>query len=538
MLLRKELIGAAADGGARRSRASAPSSWCSRVDGARARAAAVPLRRAARSWSSSATAARRSAPSDRRKRHVAELPPPRDAVDGEPALSAGDPSAAIAAHYADVAGDGGARARPRRSGRARRQEARAARSPRSTSDRERARAAVDKRKWGDLLLAHLGEVPRGASSVTLPDDFADGAPLDDPARSGALGARQRGAPVQGAQAAVARARRHREAPRATRARAARRRLARGDFVPRGAGADSPAAKKRARDERPPPYREFRSSTGAAILVGRGADRNDELTFKVARGNDLWLHTRDVPGAHVVVPLERPARRRRDAARRGDAGRAPLERARRAAGRRRSTSLRKHVRKPPKSAPGHRHALGRQDHARAPRAGAAGAATRVARRRGPVATRPARARDGARCAIVDDARRSHRAAPASAPAGSDAVDRRGKAERRGDARRSVATMIASASTRALRAGAATVPTSRARRRRHRCARRRTRNRRRRVARPVRGRARPRRRRGPEPPAHLPDSLRADVDDLSAAHCRTPKTAKAAPKEPPLPSLAAR
>ena len=42
--------------------------------------------------------------------------------------------------------------------------------------------------------------------------------------------------------------------------------------------------------------------GAPILVGRGADRNDELTFKVARGNDLWLHTRDVPGAHVVVPL--------------------------------------------------------------------------------------------------------------------------------------------------------------------------------------------------------------------------------------------
>jgi predicted ribosome quality control (RQC) complex YloA/Tae2 family protein len=38
------------------------------------------------------------------------------------------------------------------------------------------------------------------------------------------------------------------------------------------------------------------------LVGRGADRNDELTFQVARGNDLWLHARDVPGAHVVVPL--------------------------------------------------------------------------------------------------------------------------------------------------------------------------------------------------------------------------------------------
>ena len=27
-----------------------------------------------------------------------------------------------------------------------------------------------------------------------------------------------------------------------------------------------------------------------------------LSIEVARGNDLWLHTRDVPGAHVVVPL--------------------------------------------------------------------------------------------------------------------------------------------------------------------------------------------------------------------------------------------
>src|SRR4029453_11481600 len=41
-----------------------------------------------------------------------------------------------------------------------------------------------------------------------------------------------------------------------------------------------------------------------IYVGRGANKNDELTWKIARGNDLWLHARDVPGAHVVVPLER------------------------------------------------------------------------------------------------------------------------------------------------------------------------------------------------------------------------------------------
>jgi len=42
-------------------------------------------------------------------------------------------------------------------------------------------------------------------------------------------------------------------------------------------------------------------TGAPILVGRSARDNDALTLRVARGNDLWLHTRDVQGAHVIVP---------------------------------------------------------------------------------------------------------------------------------------------------------------------------------------------------------------------------------------------
>lgn len=61
---------------------------------------------------------------------------------------------------------------------------------------------------------------------------------------------------------------------------------------------------RRRDEPLPPYRSFRSLSGAAILVGRGAEQNDALTQRVARGNDLWLHARGLPGAHVVVRLEK------------------------------------------------------------------------------------------------------------------------------------------------------------------------------------------------------------------------------------------
>jgi predicted ribosome quality control (RQC) complex YloA/Tae2 family protein len=50
-----------------------------------------------------------------------------------------------------------------------------------------------------------------------------------------------------------------------------------------------------------------SRAGERILVGRGGVDNHALTFRVARGNDMWLHVRDSPGAHVVVP--QPARGR-------------------------------------------------------------------------------------------------------------------------------------------------------------------------------------------------------------------------------------
>jgi predicted ribosome quality control (RQC) complex YloA/Tae2 family protein len=47
-------------------------------------------------------------------------------------------------------------------------------------------------------------------------------------------------------------------------------------------------------------RRYRSSDGYEILVGRAAKDNDQLTFKVARAHDLWLHAADYPGSHVIV----------------------------------------------------------------------------------------------------------------------------------------------------------------------------------------------------------------------------------------------
>ena len=48
---------------------------------------------------------------------------------------------------------------------------------------------------------------------------------------------------------------------------------------------------------------LRSSEGTTIFVGRSAAQNEEVTFKLAKPDDLWLHARDVPGAHVVVQVD-------------------------------------------------------------------------------------------------------------------------------------------------------------------------------------------------------------------------------------------
>ncbi len=51
-----------------------------------------------------------------------------------------------------------------------------------------------------------------------------------------------------------------------------------------------------------PYKTYRSEKGLQIFVGRSARDNHALTFRVARGEDLWLHASEKPGAHVVVRL--------------------------------------------------------------------------------------------------------------------------------------------------------------------------------------------------------------------------------------------
>lgn len=40
--------------------------------------------------------------------------------------------------------------------------------------------------------------------------------------------------------------------------------------------------------------------GSTVLVGRNNKENDFLTFKLAAPKDIWLHTKDIPGSHVIL----------------------------------------------------------------------------------------------------------------------------------------------------------------------------------------------------------------------------------------------
>lgn len=47
---------------------------------------------------------------------------------------------------------------------------------------------------------------------------------------------------------------------------------------------------------------YLSSTGQPIIVGRNNKQNDRMTWREAKPGDMWLHVKNIPGSHVIVPL--------------------------------------------------------------------------------------------------------------------------------------------------------------------------------------------------------------------------------------------
>jgi predicted ribosome quality control (RQC) complex YloA/Tae2 family protein len=50
-----------------------------------------------------------------------------------------------------------------------------------------------------------------------------------------------------------------------------------------------------------------SSDGTEILVGKNNKQNDYLTNKLAHKDEIWLHTKDIPGSHVVIRSKNPSK---------------------------------------------------------------------------------------------------------------------------------------------------------------------------------------------------------------------------------------
>lgn len=62
---------------------------------------------------------------------------------------------------------------------------------------------------------------------------------------------------------------------------------------------------RRKKNRKPSPEEFVSSSGIPIFVGRNNIQNEYVTHRLANRNDTWLHTKAIPGSHVVIRSNHP-----------------------------------------------------------------------------------------------------------------------------------------------------------------------------------------------------------------------------------------
>ena len=171
------------------------------------------------------------------------------------------------------------------------------------------------KRTGDLLLANIATAVRDGNKVRITDYYAEGTPTMDIEIDESRSLQDE---------AAARFRQYTKAKRAADEIAERlkqidqettaleRRLEELEQIIQArdeAALDSfekpkPAPKvqprKSAKPQKISGVRRYLSTDGYEILVGRAARDNDNLTFRLAQPNDLWMHTGDYPGSHVVV----------------------------------------------------------------------------------------------------------------------------------------------------------------------------------------------------------------------------------------------
>jgi predicted ribosome quality control (RQC) complex YloA/Tae2 family protein len=172
------------------------------------------------------------------------------------------------------------------------------------ADEAAARAAesASLRSAADLLLAHAHRVPRGADRVELLG--FDGEPVTlalDPKLSAVVNAERWYDAARRREARASRSNSRRPALEAEAAAVAERlaRIEEADDEILAAWAEELDPPKVRSADRRPGVRVV-GPHGFEVVVGRNARENDEVTFRVARSLDVWLHAQGVHGAHVVV----------------------------------------------------------------------------------------------------------------------------------------------------------------------------------------------------------------------------------------------
>jgi len=193
------------------------------------------------------------------------------------------------------------------------------------NDLERARRGDQYRVWGEVLQREKDSLRIEGSTATVLDRYGSGQELHipvDPALSSGQNAETMFHRYRRARRSVPRIEERtreigkrlenlkpvREQVHAARTLREVRALAeRWKLAPRGVSSERTL--RAGAGERGPEARarEYRSSEGWTILVGRGARANDRLTFGVSAPHDFWMHAAGSPGAHVVVrnPSRKP-----------------------------------------------------------------------------------------------------------------------------------------------------------------------------------------------------------------------------------------
>lgn len=178
--------------------------------------------------------------------------------------------------------------------------------------------AEEFRQKGELLTTFMNQVPRGAASVDLENYYDENWLLTiklDPALS----------PNQNAQKYFQRYQKLKNAVKLIHQQIAETKeeiaylesvlaqleiaspmdlaVIREELIAQGYVKNRAKQRKKAAPSQP---ERFLSSDGTEILVGKNNLQNDQLTLKTARKSDIWLHTKNIPGSHVIIRSDDPS----------------------------------------------------------------------------------------------------------------------------------------------------------------------------------------------------------------------------------------